>query len=454
MSARPNILLIITDQQSANAIGCSGNTDLKTPNMDDLASDGVRFTRAYCATPSCAPARNSIMTGRVPQEIEFSDGVIAHPEATLGRVLSDGGYDCLYAGNRSFAMSEDPEICGFDALSRSRDREMAGECSEFLKRRATEDGAAPFFLVASFINPHNICQWAREQPTYLGEIEERHIHDCPSLPANHEIAPYEPQAIRTFAATHPSAFSTDYQTDDPNWWRRYRSAYYRLIELVDEHIGILLEGLRESGLYDDTLIVFTADHGDGQGAHKLKQKLFLYEEQSNVPFIVKPPASTEIDSPVSDQLVHTGLDIMPTLCDFANVPIGVQAAESASAGRSLRSLVERSEEAPDWRQRLVIEIDRTPSHLPGMQFAKHGGKNLIARAVFEERFKYVIYDWGRYREQLFDLETDPGEMVNLASSSRFASKLGDMRAYLRAWCEQRNDQMLKMIPVGSGPAPY
>ena len=452
MSSRPNILLFFTDQQSANAMSCAGNAEISTPAMDSLAADGVRFERAYCATPSCAPARNSIMTGTVPHEIEFAEGKIAHPEATLGRILSAGGYECYYAGNRAFALSHEPEVCGYEPLSDALDADMAVDCRDFLLERGRGGASDPFFLVSSFINPHNICQWAREQGTYLGAIEERHIPDCPVLPANHEISPFEPQAIRTFTATHPSAFSTEYQTDDPNWWRRYRSAYFRLIELVDSHIGIVLEGLRESGLYDDTLVVFISDHGDGQGAHKLKQKLLLYEEQAKVPLIVKPPKGAGgYESRVSPALAHTGLDLMPTFCDYAATepPAGLR-------GRSLRPVVEEASGAPAaWRERLVIEVDRADRHLPGMQLAKHGGKNLIGRAVYDEGgYKYVVYDWGRYREQLFDLRTDPGEMVNLASSSRFAPVLADMRSFLREWCQETDDHFRVMIPSRDGPAPY
>ena len=453
MSERPNILLIFTDQQSANAMSCAGNAEISTPMIDSLAADGVRFERAYCATPSCAPARNSIITGTLPHEISFAEGDISNADATLGRILSASGYDCYYAGNRSLALNEKPEICGFEPLSRSHDADMAAHCREFLLDHGQRDGSNPFFLVASFINPHNICQWAREQDTYLGSIEERHIPDCPILPLNHEISAYEPQAIRSFTATHPSAFSTDHQTDDPNWWRRYRSAYFRLVELVDSHIGIVLEGLRNGGLYDETLVVFISDHGDGQGAHRLKQKLVLYEEAANVPLIVKPPkAAGGFVSKVSPALVHTGLDLLPSFCDYAAID-----PPARLRGRSLRPVVEETSSTmvpASWREHLVIEVDRAPRHLPGMQMGKHGGKNLIGRAVYDGQYKYVIYDWGRYREQLFDLRTDPGEIVNLAGSSRFAPVLAGMRSYLREWCKETSDHFVAMIPSGDGPAPY
>ena len=453
MEKRPNILLIFTDQQSANAMSCTGNAEISTPAMDSLAADGTLFERAYCATPSCAPARNSIITGTLPHEIAFDDSGITNSEATLGRVLSASGYECYYAGNRGFRLGREPEICGFEPLSDAHDADMAVDCRDFLRQRGQTSADAPFFLVSSFINPHNICQWAREQHTYLGAIEERHIPDCPVLPANHAVSPFEPQAIRAFTATHASAFSTDDQTDDPNWWRRYRSAYFRLIELVDSHIGIVLEGLRESGLYDDTLVVFISDHGDGQGAHKLKQKLVLYEEAAKVPLIVKPPKTDGgCESKISPALAHTGLDLMPTFCDYAATepPPGLR-------GCSLRAAVEETSVAgvpASWRERLVIEVDRADRTLPGMQMGKHGGQNLIGRAVYEEPYKYIVYDWGRSREQLFDLSTDPGEIVNLAQSSRFAPVLAGMRSFLREWCQVTDDHFRVMIPHGDGPAPY
>jgi arylsulfatase A-like enzyme len=89
-----------------------------------------------------------------------------------------------------------------------------------------------------------------------------------------------------------------------------------------------------------------------------------------------------------------------------------------------------------------------------MQMGKHGGKNLIGRAVYNGQYKYVIYDWGRYREQLFDLRADPGEMVNLAASSRFAPLLASMRSCLREWCQETDDHFRVMIPSGDGTAPY
>lgn len=435
MPNRPNILLIYTDEQSADAMSCTGNAEISTPAMDRLAADGIRFERAYCAAPSCAPARNSLHTGRMPHQVEFNDeNRIAKPEDTLGRILAAAGYDCYYAGNRAFALSEDPDVCGYQPLAPKGDSITAELSAEFLKERANVDTEKPFFLVSSFINPHNIYQWARDQDTYLGAVEERAIHDCPILPANHRMAAFTPQCIEAYLGGHTPAYPAHQPIDDPNWWRRYRNAYFRMIEMVDAQIGIVLDTLRECGQYDNTLVLFISDHGDCAGSHQWLWKNVLYEEALKIPFILKPP--TGCKSGVSSAFVSSGLDVFPTFCDYAetDVPQGLE-------GHSLRSLVEGSKEAEDsWRKRLVVVTDR---HDYGM----------VGRAVVEGNMKYVIYEWGRYREQLFDLSVDPGEMVNLASSSRFLPDLVRMRSFLRAWCKETGDYF-KHVPTGSDPAPY
>jgi arylsulfatase A-like enzyme len=431
---RPNILLIFTDEQSASAMSCAGNVEISTPAMDSLAADSMRFERAYCAAPSCAPARNSLHTGRMPHQIEFTENRLAHPEETLGRILSGAGYDCHYAGNRAFALSEDPAECGYQPLSPKGDAITAQRSAEFLEERGRSQSDRPFFLVSSFINPHNIYQWARDQDTYLGTVDERPIHDCPILPPNHHMAPFTPQCIHAYLRGHSPAYPAHQPIDDPNWWRRYRNAYFRMIEMADAQIGIVLDALRNSGQYDDTVVLFISDHGDCAGAHQWLWKNVLYEEALNVPFIFKPPSGSE--ARLSRAFVSTGLDVLPTFCDYAQAdpPSGLQ-------GCSLRPLVEASEEAEEsWRQQLVVVTDR---HDYGV----------VGRAAFDDQMKYVIYEWGRYREQLFDLQADPGEMVNLASSSRFTADLVRMRSFLREWCAETGDYF-KHVPKGTEPAPY
>jgi arylsulfatase A-like enzyme len=237
------------------------------------------------------------------------------------------------------------------------------------------------------------------------------------------MSPFEPSALR--ARRRLGRIYTFTQDYTPEEWRRYRYDYYRLVEKVDREVGAILDALRETGLEGNTLVLFSSDHGDMCGAHQMIQKSVLYDESARVPFIVRPPGG-HASCPGAGRvdgahLVSNGLDLVPTLCDYA----GLDAPE-VLAGRSLRALIE-GRDVPGWRDHLVLE-----SRLDGIQ--------CDGRMVRTERYKYVIYEWGRYREQLFDLQADPGEVVNLAVESRFGDVLEEHRRLLWSWCERTGDR--------------
>jgi arylsulfatase A-like enzyme len=290
--------------------------------------------------------------------------------------------------------------------------------------------------VASFDNPHNICEWRRQQTLPWGPIgEPPRVEECPSLPANFAIPPFEPEAIRIIAANSRMIYPGP--TYSAEQWRRYRWAYYRLVETVDAQIGEILAALEDSGLADDTVVIFSSDHGDGHGAHQLVQKTFLYEEAVRVPMLVRLPGSTRSMYVDRTHLVSSCLDLYATVCDLAGVSL-----PAGSAGRSLRPLLHGKDTSSDaeWRDHLVAET-------------RFGRAACDGRMVRTEQFKYVVYGWGAYREQLFDLYADPGEMVNLAVSSRRADVLQTHRDLLRAWCERTGDNF-SGAHYSHPPTPY
>jgi arylsulfatase A-like enzyme len=307
-----------------------------------------------------------------------------------------------------------PEGHGFRRLSGFDDVALASACVDFFE----EDHDCPFFLVASFDNPHNICEWRRQQNVPWGEIgEPPRVEDCPMVPANFAIPPFEPEAIRIIAEANPRIYPGQRYSDEQ--WRRYRWAYNRLVERVDAQVGEILDGLEAAGLADNTVVIFSSDHGDGQGAHHLVQKSFLYEEAVRVPMIVSMPGMAQ-PGRVDDRLVSNGLDIYATVCDLA----GVESPEGAE-GLSLRPILEGEDDA-DWRDYVVVETNWE-------------GHRCDGRTVRTDRFKYTTYTWGAYREQLIDLEADPGEMVNLAVYTKYRDELQRHRDLLRAWCERTGD---------------
>lgn len=429
---RPNIIYIMTDQQCAAAMGCAGNMDVSTPNMDRLAGHGIMFTNAYCAMPLSGPARGAMFTGYMPSETGIIENDIPIPDSlrnsTLGTLVGQAGYDCAYAGKWHVNTVDLPSgfAFGFRNLHGHSDKGLAEACIDYLR----EDHDRPFFLVASYINPHNICEFARNQNTPLARIPEFTLEDCPGLPANYAVNPYDASVLQFEKRQSYSLYpSMDFGPDD---WRRYRYAYYRLVEAVDAEIGKIIDEIDRQNLWENTVIIFTSDHGDGCGAHQWNQKTVLYEEVANVPFIVCLPGGKN-SGKVLPQLVNNGVDLMPTVCDWAgaDVPAG-------RSGLSIREVAESGDASAFLRNYVVTETN----------FNQTAGT--LGWMVRTPEYKYILYDKGKYREQLYDMETDRGEMVNLAVDSRYEDILKSHRAMLREWMEEHpgpgRDRHFRFIP--------
>lgn len=417
---RPNVIVIMTDQQTAGALSCAGNPYVSTPAMDALAADGVRFTRAYCPYPLSGPCRASLITGRMPSEVGATDNAIRpHDEDMrqgLGIRMSEAGYECLYAGKWHIPEVNLPaEGTGFRGIAKMHDPTLADACDEAL---GAYDGRKPLFLVASLLDPHEICEYGRFETLQYGELEPFATEDCPNLPANFMPSTFEAEAVRLEHDASPRYHDTYTYTQEE--WRRYLYAYYRLVERVDREIGRLVEVLRRHGLYDDAAIVLLSDHGDGVAAHGWNQKWALFEEVVNVPLIVKSPKGQGLAGEVNDEaLSNIGLDLYATVCDYA----GIRLDPERYRGRSLRPVAEG-------RQRT----------LHGEVFIETllSGVGIQGWSIVENDCKYVFYRWGRNREQLYDLRSDRGEMVNLAVDRRHAATLARLRAKMYDWAVKTN----------------
>jgi len=412
----PNIVFVFTDQQSAHMMSCAGNHYVDTPAMDRLAGSGVRFERTYCTNPVCLPSRTSLMTGQFPGEIGVRSNDHSHlegiPEAVtrsgLGHLLEDAGYEAVYGGKEHLPKMSVEDL-GFERLTTDEREGLAHACVEYIEREHDD----PFLLVASFINPHDICYMAirdaREQyPVYedlkdpaaeetLDEVlalpedisreaffEER----CPPLPSNHAPQDREPKAIRRLIERKGyRTYAREEWTDER--WRLYRWAYARLVERVDTQIGRVVNAIK-AHTDRETIVVLTSDHGDMDAAHRLEHKTVFYEEAVRVPLIVSHPGLKGVVD--REHLVSNGVDVLATICDYA----GVDTPDNCS-GRSIRPLVE-GREPDDWRDCIRIESE-------------------LGEAIVTDRYKYALYDDGTNREQLYDLNEDPGETRNAADDS-------------------------------------
>ena len=446
----PNILFIMTDQQFAGMMSCTGNAYLETPALDRLAASGMRFELAYSPNPVCIPSRTSMMTGYFPSAFgvthnsDAKDAVIPGRVLgnTMGKLMQRAGYRCVYGGKTHWARGLDMESCGFEDLTRDEREGLADKCAEFFRSKPEE----PFFMVASFINPHDICyveidatiqyyglpefgpgaRVERQKIAEAVQLAEKARADgvydsrCPPLKSNFELTDYVPGILleksRPKPTGEPKASDVYYYMHDhvrniwtEDDWRMHHWIYHRLTEDVDRQIGTVLDALRETGLDKNTIIVFTSDHGDMDGSHKMVHKTQFYEEAARVPFIVAGPGIAHgVDR---QHLISSSVDLVPTFCDFAGteIPEGIH-------GRSIKPLTHGKPPA-DWRDFVISETN-------------------LGRMVRSARYKYCKFKGGEPREMLIDMENDPGEMKNLAGMEEYEDVLAEHRGMLNEWAKQ------------------
>ena len=424
---KPNILFIITDQQHAGMLSCVDNKWLNTPALDSLARNGVRFAHAFSANPVCVPSRTGMATGVMPCRLGATANraglrIKLPPEVeanSLGKLMKRAGYDTFYGGKVHMCKALTPENAGYDVYFKDEREHLPAACLNFINKKR----AKPFFAVASFINPHDICDEYMAANSKSGRVFSFYNRAAllpgvklPPLPANYAIQQNEPSAIEaqmnSEATTPVLTMRKQYSEKD---WRIYRWIYRRLTEQVDYQIGTILDGLKAAGLDNNTLIIFTSDHGNMDAAHRMASKSFFYEESVGVPLIIKYPGGISAGRVDQTHLVSTGLDILPTICDYAGIP-----APKHLLGMSLRPLAE-GRNVDNWRTYVASE-------------------NGFTRMIRSQTWKYCAYNDPRSKESLVDLEKDPGEMQNLADDPKFKDVLLKYRGLLKDWIERSGDK--------------
>jgi arylsulfatase A-like enzyme len=392
--------------------------------------------------------------------VEWNGQSMKEDVMNAGELFRRVGYQTVWGGKwhlpESYPYASQKTIRGFDVLpfwDRNEKQWFLGaETDPPLTKAAVNyinnyDQKKPLFLAISYHNPHDICfyprkaGWVSEEDSLL-EIRHYgfkhklpdvvgthpdHFDDLPSLPFNHEIDPDEPGFITEKRKNHHE-YGVETQLANTEFgekeWRGYLNAYNRLTELVDIEINQVLDALKANGMWENTLIVFTSDHGDGAAAHKWAAKLSLYEESSKIPMIVVYPG--EIPAGLTNE-IHpiSQIDILPTMLDYAQIK-----PDADFTGKSLRTIIE--DPSANWRDDIVLELaDYKPD------------RSRKGRMLRTGHYKYNIYSTGE--EQLFNLQTDPGEMQNLTASPEFSEIREDCRNRLKLWAESRNDDFALKI---------
>jgi len=443
---RPNVLFIVADDLN-RMLGCYGDPLAKTPNLDRLAARSVRFERAYCTFPLCGPSRNSFLTGLYPN----ATGIFANAQifrqaipdqVSLSQAFRQAGYFAgrigkLYHYNvpRSVGtdghddpaswelelnpagcdrLEEEPEIFSLKkwqfggtlswyASPKSDPHHTDGMIARdaaWVLERCGRDRSRPFFLAVGFFRPHT--PYVAPRKPYFD------LHPAETMPVVGGIEEDQrdlPAAAIASGKREEAAMSDDLR-------RQCRQAYTASISFMDAQVGHVLDALDRLGLADETVIVFTSDHGYHMGEHGLWQKRSLFEESAGVPLLIAAPgvaaAGGVAEVPVSQ------VDLYPTLAELCGVspPKNLQ-------GQSLVPLLrDPSQAGRGWA---LTQVDR----------GSKGGRR-FGYSLRTPRWRYTEWDEGRAGRELYDHDADPRELTNLAEAAEHAATVAELSTQLRA----------------------
>ena len=455
---RPNVLFLISDDLN-NMLGCYGDRLAKTPNLDKLAARGVLFERAYCSFPLCGPSRNSMLTGLYPN----SSGILANsqifrqtipshislPQAFrlsgyfAGRIgklyhynvpnsigtnghddpgsweleLNPAGVDrleeephifSLLPGNFGGTLSwyASPKSDGFHT-----DGLMAEDAAWVLERCAKKPDR-PFFLAVGFYRPHT---------PYVSPAKYFELYPEEEMPVVHGVK--EDQTDIPHAALASYKKEQDQLTDDLR--RKCQQAYRASISFMDAQVGKVIDALDRSGLAENTIIVFTSDHGYHMGEHGLWQKQSLFEESARVPLLIVAPGSGRQGAVAKAPVSH--VDLYPTLAELC----GVKTPENLQ-GQSLAPLLEDpTATGRGWALSQVVR---------GGGFRRMGaspsvgddGQRFFGFSLRTQRWRYTEWGQGEHGRELYDHDADPRELTNLAEDEAHAKVVAELSTQLRA----------------------
>lgn len=455
---RRNVLFIVSDDLN-NFLGCYGNPRAKTPNIDKLAARGVRFDRAYCSFPLCGPSRNSMLCGLYPN----STGILANAQifrqtipshvslpqafrnagyfaARIGKLyhynvpksvgtnghddpgswemeLNPAGVDRLEEESKIFSLipGQFGGTLSWYASPKSDEHHtdgMMAENAEWVLERCAKKKDRPFFLAVGFFRPHTpyvapakpYFDWypEKEMPVVQGVKEDQADLPAPALGSHKK----EQEKL----------------TDDLR--RQTVQAYYASISFMDAQVGRVVDALDRLGLAENTVIVFTSDHGYHMGEHGLWQKMSLFEESSRVPLLIVAPGAAKggvAKSPVSH------VDLYPTLTELC----GVKAPENLQGQSLAPMLKDPSSVGRGWA---ITQVMRGggPNRASVTTNVGSDGPRFFGYTLRTPRWRYTEWDEGKQGRELYDHDADPKELKNLADDPAHAKLIDELSQQLRA----------------------
>ncbi|MDX6521578.1 MAG: choline-sulfatase [Gaiellales bacterium] len=441
LADKPNILLVMADQLTASHLPAYGGAVVHAPNLSRLAAEGAVFDSAYCASPLCAPSRSAMLAGRLPSRIGVYDNAAELPAGTptFVHLLRAAGYSTTLAGKMHFVgpdqlhgfeqrLTSDVYPAGFDwtpdwrlpagtrlpwyhtmnsvletavleaATQTDYDDEVCFSACQLLRDLSRQPQRRPFFATVSFTNPHDPWE-VRRRHWELYDDEQIDPPAVATIPAERA----DPHSLRL-----RDMYGSDRRPLTEQETRRARRGYYAAISYMDERVGEVLQVLEDTGLANDTVVVFTADHGEMLGERGLWYKMSFFEPSARIPLIVRGPGVAAGRHPGS----VSQLDLAPTLAALA----GADRSEYEFEGTSLLPLLSGAGPAPE---SVVGEYLAEGVRSPEVMIRRDAHKYLHAPGD---------------PDRLFDLDADPHELDDLAGRPEHAPLLEAFRAEVgRRW---------------------
>jgi arylsulfatase A-like enzyme len=460
--SKPNIVLFMTDQLRSDALGCYGNTICQTPNIDLAAKQGVCFDSAFTVSPVCSPARASLMTGLYPH----NHGVMINTHIapawnsglspdipTFSSIIKQAGYNLDYIGKWHVHQEKDPCAFGFDRYYQGEGKQEIVQGSEI--NIDFGNGQGQLAAATNGCSKEETGLWQRTQ-LGITAMRERAKKDKPFFLRIDMLEPH-------FACVPPEPYASMYTPDDIppwdnfkddfsdkpmghmrklqewhlqgknwNWWSGVVARYYGVISLIDACVGEILNTIKELGIEDQTIFVFSTDHGDSMGSHGHFEKAgTMYDEVFCIPLIMKGPRDRIAPGRVN--AFARILDLMPTFVEWSGSQV-----ETPIDGRSL-ALWARGETAETW---------------PDSVYCEHHGEVWgynSQRMVRTHTWKYVYNPHSM--DELYDLREDPGELINRINDSACSEVLQEMKARLLGWNDATDDMFKWRWVRANFPAP-
>lgn len=432
---QPNLLLLLADDLRYDAIGANGNSIVQTPKIDQLAARGVSFDRAFVTTSICMISRASIMTGQHVARhgiTNFSQSLSPEQlDASYFRRLKQAGYSLGFVGkwgvgappqhlfDDNKAYPGQGNYYGYPTTPEKHLTQFLGEqAREFI---AAQTAGSPFCLSVSFKAPH-VDDGNGERPFNYDHRYEQLYSDVTIPPP----ALGEPEffaALPRFLRESENRIRWRQRFASPEMYQESVKSYYRLVTGMDREVGELLAALDRAGLADNTIVIFTSDHGFYLGERGFAGKWYAHDVSLHIPLIIYDPRQPNASIGRSDALA-LNIDLAPTLLDYASAPI-----PAAMQGKSLRPIVQ-DEDPAEFREEFYYEHPFEYATIPQSE------------AIRTERYKYIVYPQvDPPYEELYDLTQDPDEADNLALRGP-STTLREMRRRFERLRRQVHDEKL------------